>query len=171
MTNKELDEYIEKYKSGDNDAFDIIYQETKKSVYLSIYAIIKNSQTIEDLMQDAYMKIISSIESYETGTNFKAWTSRIARNIAINHYNHFKKQIIVDVSENETLFGEEKGKDYLLDDVINLLEGEEKEIFIHRIVLDYSLKESSKILNMPLTTVAFKYKKALKKVKKYLEGV
>jgi len=171
MTNKELDIYIKNYKNGDVDAFEIIYKETKKSVYLSIYTIIKEKSTIEDLMQDTYMKIISSINSYQLGTNFLAWCSMIARNIAINHYNHYKKQLIVDAFENENLFGQTERKDYLLDDVINLLEGDEKEIFIHRIILDYTLKESSKILDMPITTVAFKYKKALKKIKKYLEGV
>lgn len=171
MTNKELDSYVLDYISGDKDAFDIIYQETKKNVYLSIYTIIKNQTTIEDLMQDTYMKIIESLNKYELGTNFKAWSSRIARNIAINYYNHYKKQIVVDVSENETLFGTTERKDYLIDDVIKVLDDEiEREVFIHRIVLNYTLKESSGILDIPLTTIAFKYKKALKKIKKYLGG-
>ena len=32
MTNKELDSYVLDYISGNKDAFDIIYQETKKNV-------------------------------------------------------------------------------------------------------------------------------------------
>ena len=52
MTNKELDSYVLDYIEGNKDAFDVIYQETKKNVYLSIYTIIKNQTTIEDLMQD-----------------------------------------------------------------------------------------------------------------------
>ena len=171
MTNKELDSYVLDYIEGNKDAFDVIYQETKKNVYLSIYTIIKNQTTIEDLMQDTYMKIIESLNKYELGTNFKAWSSRIARNTAINYYNHYKKQVIVDVSENETLFGTTERKDYLIDDVIKILDDEiEREVFIHRIVLNYTLKESSGMLDIPLTTIAFKYKKALKKIKKYLGG-
>lgn len=170
MTNKELDEYVKCFLSGDKNVFDVIYYETQKNVYLSIYSIIKNKATIEDLMQDTYMKIIDSLQQYQIGTNFKAWCSRIARNIAINYYNHYKKQIIVDVTEHEIIFGETKEKDYIIDDVLNLLNEEEKEIFINRIVLGYTLKESSKILEMPLTTVAFKYKRVIKKIKNYLEG-
>ena len=78
MTNKELDKCIIDFLDGDESSFDLIYHETKKSVYLSIYTIIKNQDTIEDLMQDTYMKAINALNYYKIGTNFKAWISRIA---------------------------------------------------------------------------------------------
>src|SRR5690554_7462645 len=84
MTNKELDKCIIDFLDGDESSFDLIYHETKKSVYLSIYTIIKNQDTIEDLMQDTYMKAINALNYYKIGTNFKAWISRIARNNALN---------------------------------------------------------------------------------------
>lgn len=170
MKSQELDIYIERYLNGESSAFDVIYEETKKGVYLAIYTIIKNASTIEDLMQDTYMKAIASLEYYQLGTNFKAWISRIGRNTAINYYNHYKKQILVDDSEQESLFGKEERKEYILDEALSILEGYEKEIFTYRIVMDYTLKEIGTILNMPLTTVHYIYKKTLKKVKKYLVG-
>ena len=60
---------------------------TKKYVYLSIYTYVKNQMTIDDLMQDTYMKAIDNLKSYKIGTNFYAWISMIARNTAINYYN------------------------------------------------------------------------------------
>ena len=48
---------------------------------------IKNQMTIDDLMQDTYMKAIDNLKSYKIGTNFYAWISIIARNTAINYYN------------------------------------------------------------------------------------
>lgn len=170
MNPRELDIYVERYMNGDNSAFDIIYEETKKIIYLSIYAIIRNQSAIEDLMQDTYMKIISSMDYYNLGTNFKAWVSRVARNTALNYYNKQKKVILVDSSENELIFGQTENNNYLLNDALNVLEGYEKDVFIHRIIAGFTLKEISAIMSMPLTTVHYIYKKAIKKVKKKLVG-
>ena len=90
MLNSELDKYIVKFKNGDDEAFNTIYDETKKIVYLSIYSIIKSKDVIEDLMQDTYLKAIRALEYYVLGTNFKAWISKIAHNLAINEYNKNK---------------------------------------------------------------------------------
>ena len=94
MTNKELNIYIEKYKQGDQEAFSIIYKETYQSVYYTIYLLTKNNMLIDDFVQDTYLKVIDKIDSYQLGTNFHAWISKIARNIAINHYNKTKDDLI-----------------------------------------------------------------------------
>ncbi len=170
MLPKELDVYVERYMCGDKNAFDIIYQETKKPIYLSIYPIIKNKEIIEDLMQDAYVKIINSMEYYKLGTNFLAWVSKIARNIAINYYNYNKRQIVIDITENESMFGQTKNNNYLLDDALSVLEGYEKDIFTYRIIMGFSLKEISNILGMPISTIHYMYKNTIKKIKKHITG-
>ena len=73
MVNKELDVYVKSFKQGNDEAFDVIYDETKKLIYLSIHPIINSNSLTEDLMQETYMKAIKSLESYKIGTNFKAW--------------------------------------------------------------------------------------------------
>ena len=88
MDRQKLDMHIKNYINGQIYEFDIIYEETKKYVYLSIYSYVKNQMVIEDLMQDTYMKAIDNIQKYQLGTNFYAWISTIARNIAINRYNY-----------------------------------------------------------------------------------
>ena len=169
MTNRELDIYIEKYISGEHDAFDIIYNETKKSVYLSIYTIIKDQMLIEDLMQDTYIKTINSIEYYKLGTNFKAWISRIARNLAINLYNKRKREVLLDMQENEHVFDSPISQETpYLDTAMKILEGYEKEIVVYHIMLSFTFKSISEILGLPLGTVFWTYQKALKKIKSEL---
>ncbi len=170
MNSKELDLYDSRYINGEKQVFDIIYEETKKSVYLSIYTIIKNKTTIEDLMQDTYMKIINSFEYYRLGTNFIAWCSKIARNNAINYYKKIKREVIIDYSENENIFQDDSTKTYIIDDCLEILSGYEKEIFVYRIVIGLKLKEIPNILEMPISSIDYIYKKALKKVKRYIKG-
>ena len=166
MANK-LDNLIRKYLSGDADSFDQIYEETKKGVYLSIYQIIPNRSVIEDLMQDTYLKVIDSINSYQMGTNFNAWVCKIARNNALNYYNKNSKIEYVDAYENESIFGS-NNQTPLLDHALSILEGKEKEIFTYHIVLGYKFKDIAKILEINMKTAFYLYKKAINKIKEQI---
>ncbi len=158
---KNLDRHIQKYLDGDSYEFDCIYEETKKYVYLSIYTYVKNQMTIDDLMQDTYMKAIDNLKSYKIGTNFYAWISMIARNTAINYYNKNKR---VDIVE-EYIGGENPNNDSLVSFALNILDGLERDIVIYHIVLNMKFDDISKIIDKPLGTIYSIYKKAIKKIK------
>lgn len=169
MKPRELEHYVDLYKSGNSDAFDIIYQETKKSVYLSINTIIKSKETIADLMQDTYMKAINSLEMYKPNTNFNAWISTIARNLAINYYNKNKKVELVDDTEEAYLFKETKSNRSIVDQAMDILDDEvERQVFFMHIVLDTKFKDIAINLDIPQSTVFYIYKNALKKIKENL---
>lgn len=169
MKPRELEHYVSLYKAGSSDAFDIIYQETQKSVYLSIYAIIKDRDTISDLMQDTYMKAINSFEQYKPNTNFNAWISTIAHNLAINYYNKNKKIDLADEVDEEYIFKDTSTSHSIVDQAMDILKDEvEREIFFMHIVLDTKFKDISTNLDIPLSTVFYIYKNALKKIKENL---
>ena len=168
MNAKELERCVERYLSGEHEAFDEIYYETQKPVYLTLSTIIKNKHTIEDLMQEVYIKAINNLESYKIGTNFSAWICTIARNHAINFYNRKKKETLVDSIEDEYLFISESNSNSLLDKAMAILDGMEKDIVFYHIVLNFKFKDISHILDIPLSTIFFIYKKALAKIKKEL---
>ena len=168
MNAKELEMLVERYRLGESELFDEIYYETQKAVYLSISTIIKDRSTIEDLMQEAYIKAINNLDSYKSGTNFQAWICTIARNHTINFYNRKKKETLVDSVEDAYLFTTEDNRDSLLSRALKILDGDEKEIIVYHIILNFKFKDISNILNLPLSTVFFVYKKALAKIKKEL---
>ncbi len=165
MNHRELDDYIIEYLNGDSTAFDVIYEKTKKSVFLSIYSLVRDANQIEDLMQDTYMKAINYLDHYRIGTNFNAWISRIARNTTLNYLKKKNREDIVDPQEGTFLI-EGSNESHLLDFALDLLSGIEKEIVIYRIVLNYTFKEISEILDIPLGTVFWNYQKAISKIKK-----
>jgi len=131
-------------------------------VYLSIRTYLKDQQIIEDLMQDTYVRAIQNITKYKLGTNFKAWISCIARNIAINYYNKEKKVELVEI-DNPVLSVE--NNDSKLDYYLSFLEGVERDIVIYHIVLDMKFKDIAKIVELPQSTVFAKYKTAIEHIK------
>lgn len=166
MNAPKLEDYVESYINGDESSFDVIYEQTSKIVYLSIFTIIKDKSLIEDIMQDTYLKAINSLNYYKKGTNFSAWIATIARNQAINVYNKRKRETLVDPVEGLALFESPVEGSNLLNKTLSILEGTEKDIIIYHIVLNFKFKDIANILNIPLSTVFFIYKKAISKIKK-----
>jgi RNA polymerase sigma-70 factor, ECF subfamily len=100
----DLVEAIEKLKKKDNEAFEYIYNYTKSSVYGIIINIVKSRDVTEDLMQDTYIQVVKSINSYNSDYKFSSWVIMIARNKAIDYYRKKRKEMLIDITESEYLF-------------------------------------------------------------------
>ena len=162
-----VDFYVKKYLKGTGEAFDKIYELTKKDVYLSIYIYVKEKDTIEDLMQDVYMKVIDKIDEYEIGTNFHAWISRIARNMTINYCKKKSKMMVLDPIEEDYVFNEEVN-DSKLKQYLSYLEDIEKDVFVLRIMLGYKFDSIDDILDLNDHQSYYIFKKLIKKLKEHI---
>lgn len=158
-------------KQGDESAFDYVYDNTYKVVYFTAHSILRNRQSAEDVMQDVYVKALWSIGSYSDG-NALAWLTTIARRLAINEYNKRKREVPTEF--DETSLGSATLPD---DDEIGLLSlaeeilsEEEFKIVVMCAVAGYKRREVAKLLDMPTSTVTYKYQEALKTLRKKLEG-
>lgn len=162
-----LDEIIEELRECNYSHFDEFYNETKKTVFFAIIAIIKDRDLVDDLMQDTYIKFLENIDKYKNKTNIKAYLSTMAHNIAINKYN-FEKRLVHD----DTLFefmGNKNNDDYENIEVLEILkclDDTSKEIVILHIINDLKFKDISKIVNKPLGTVLWIYNKAIKELRR-----
>ena len=170
MTNYELEKCIKDYMNGNENGFVTMYNETRKLVFLSIYPIITDNDTIEDLMQDTYMKVIRNLDTYKFGTNFKAWISSISRNLALNEYKRRKSILNLDEIDSE-IFTFDRDNDSLIDKSLNLLNSDFKmrQIFIYKIIFNMNIRDIAKIMEMPKSTTYDIYKKAITIIKNNLE--
>lgn len=86
MTNRELEEAIEKCRKNDRSA--------QKAVYYHFYGLVLtiakrycgSNEEAKELVNDIFYKIFTKIDQYQSGTNFSAWVSTIAYRVAIDHY-------------------------------------------------------------------------------------
>ena len=166
-----LDKQLKKLSKGDESAFDFVYQNTYKTVYYIALSIIKDKQLAEDVMQSTYLKVIKNSASYEGGTNAAAWIARIARNEALNLKKKRGREVYVDEREHLTEFGSASVDDYgLLTDLARrILDEDEFTVLMLTAVEGYKLREISQILDMPISTVSFKYKRATQKMREELK--
>ena len=166
-----LDALMIKFAEGDNSAFEEIYRTTQKTVYYAALSIVKERSLAEDVMQSCYLSVIRSKNSYQAGTNAKAWIVRIARNEAIDLCRRRKREQSVDEEENLPAFGTTETDDYgLLIDLARKLLPEDEFLILMLITAEgYKRREIGKMLEMPTATVTWKYQNALKKLRGALE--
>ncbi|MCR5350066.1 MAG: RNA polymerase sigma factor [Acholeplasmatales bacterium] len=163
-----IDEIIEEFRVLNYSHFDEFYNETKKTVFFAIAAIIKDDYVIDDLMQDTYVKFLENINKYQSKTNIKAFLSTIAHNLAINYYNKEKR-----VVRNDEIFdyipSKSTSHSYENIKVLEILEGLDdlsKEIVVQHVINDLKFKDIAKIVDKPLGTVLWIYNKAIKELKR-----
>lgn len=166
-----LDKYIKKLINGDASAFDEIYNQTRKSVYYAVLAVLRDKALAEDVMQTTYMRVLKSIQSYTLGTNASAWIIKIAKNEALNIKKLRMREQPVNEYENLTLFGVSEQDTYgeLTDLAKRLLADDEFLILMLVNACGYKRKEIGQMLDMPIPTVTWKYQNALLKLRNALE--
>lgn len=175
MENINFDDFIELLKQKDNQAFETVYEHTKRGVFSIIISIVQDKHQTEDLMQDTYIKMLKNINSYQKGRNFNAWLLQIAKNLAIDYYRKNHLVSVHDPIEEDFIFDEakpveESQNSYQVEELVKPLDPLEKQIVLLRIVSDMKFKDISESVNKPLGTVLWIYNKSLKKMKNHLEG-
>ena len=160
---------IEQLKKRDEEAFEYVYAQTKKGVYIVIHNVIKDHDLTQDLMQDVYLKMLEKIGQYQTKTNFYNWLLMIAKNLAIDTYRREQKMIHYDEVDYDEIFSSTDETPDQKDDferLLSVLTDDEKEIVLLRIVEDMKHKDIAKIVDKPTGTVTWLYQQALDKMKK-----
>lgn len=87
-------------KRGDMDAVRFLYVCFKDNVYGYVLSIVREPHEAEDVTQQVFMKLMSSISKYEPrAVPFTAWILRVARNVAIDHLRQRRPVSSEDVPE------------------------------------------------------------------------
>lgn len=162
------DDYIDLIISKDEAAFKAVYDASKSIIYAIIRQKIKDPNTVEDLMQETYIKAIKHIRSYTKNGKFIKWISSIAHNLVMDYYRSHDK---VEYQSEESLNLKYKTeavnheKQAMVEALMKVLDPIERDIVILHVVDDYKFKDIANMVDKPLGTVLWMYQNALKKMK------
>ncbi|MFY0591386.1 sigma-70 family RNA polymerase sigma factor [Roseivirga sp.] len=159
--------YSEREKTA---IFDTEFMPHVDSMYNFAYRLTFDEDDAKDLVQDTYLKAFRFINSFERGTNAKAWLFRILKNSFINEFRKKSKQPAkVDYNEVEQYYnsddaGEQITTDLRVETVQHMI-GDEISGALNGIPVDFrtviilsdlegfTYEEMSKILDIPIGTV------------------
>jgi RNA polymerase sigma-70 factor (ECF subfamily) len=78
------DELMALYCDGTPEAFELLFERHRGSVYNFAFTMLRESAGAEDVLQDAFLSVAKSAADYEPRGCFRAWLMRIVRNRCLN---------------------------------------------------------------------------------------
>jgi RNA polymerase sigma-70 factor (ECF subfamily) len=80
----EESEWIRAAQLGDSHAFGNVVNHYWDRLYRWLYHLTRNRHQAEDLTQETFLKALSHLQSFQVGSNFRAWLFRIGHNNFVN---------------------------------------------------------------------------------------
>ncbi len=158
------------------------------SMYNFAFKLTNDEDDANDLVQDTYLKAFRFINSFERGTNAKAWLFRILKNSFINDYRKRSREPSkVDYQDVETTYNStedaeieattdlrtETVQDMIGDEVANALNSlpvDFKTVIILCDIEGFTYEEMAKILDIPIGTVRSRLHRARNLLKEKLKS-
>lgn len=166
MNSLRENEIILQIKENNFENFDILYNKYYKRVFFLALKMIGDEKLAEDIAQEVFIDVISSIKNLNNIEIFNAWISKIT----INKVNTKRKKLFLYkknvtncesetfenvINENfipeELILKEEMNKEIL--EQINKLSPNKRRVLLLYYFKEMSLKEISVIENIPIGTV------------------
>lgn len=87
------DQLMLEFRDGDDGAFDALFGRYYQSVYRFARAMLADGAAGEEVLQESFLAVARSAESYQARGTFRAWLMRIVRNRCLNHRQAMKARI------------------------------------------------------------------------------
>jgi len=75
---------IDDVQAGKRDAFAVLVERYWNRLYRWLCHLTRDGHSAEDLAQETFLKAFAAIDSFRSGSNFRAWLFRIAHNNFVN---------------------------------------------------------------------------------------
>lgn len=183
-----IKEKIKKVKKGDQSAFEDVVAYFQNRIYQHCYRMVGNAHEAEDIAQEAFIRAYINIHSFDQTRKFSTWLYRIATNLSIDRLRKRKPDFHMDAEIKGTdglnMHSQLATARHLPEDEVQNLELQNyiyqqiedlpkiyRTIIILRYLEEFSLKEISEILNIPLGTVKTRIHRGREVLRKKLRYV
>ncbi|MEO4054403.1 RNA polymerase sigma factor [Solibacillus sp. CAU 1738] len=155
----------------------VIYNDHYLDVYRFLVCFTGNQNDAEDLTQEVFIRVLKNLSNYNSGHKLKTWIFSIAKHVAIDHYRKkrfasvfkdgFFKQLASNDKKPNEAFEITEMKQFV-HDAIAKLKPSYRSVVILRGINEFSVKETSEILQCSEAKVKVDYHRALKDLKRKL---
>ncbi len=177
-------ELIRQYRSGHDEAFDVLVERYQNKLFTTIFLIVKDRGLAEDILQDVFTKVIKTLNSdrYNEEGKFQPWVMRIAHNLAIDHFRKAKRYPTIMMEDgsnvfNSLNFAEETAEDkrvrnetiQLVKKLIEELPPAQKEVLVMRHYMEMSFQDIADQTGVSINTALGRMRYALIHLRKKMK--
>lgn len=152
-------------------AYETIFHRYHKKLLQICFRYLKSAEEAEETVNDTLLIVFNKINQFEERAKFRTWLYKIAHNQALTR---LRKKQAEHVELNEALPEIEKHEEQSQQDhtneqqqlnkLLDLLSLEERSIVVFRMTGNLEFFEISQILDVKLSAVKMRYKRALEKM-------
>lgn len=172
---------MQAYQGGNVQAFDLLYERYRLNLYRFMNRqLVADPDTLNELFQDVWLKLISSRDRYVVSASFKTYLFQIAHNTIRDYFRRqLVRKIIVPADENEEfeatslLPAEDMQYQQTLQKfrhALNELPAEQREVFLLKEEAELSTAQIADITHVSTETVKSRMRYALKRLRQTLSG-
>lgn len=177
MTDAEFQTAVKKILEGDRSGLKDIYDAYGNMIYRLFLGKVHSREDAEDLTSDYFLKLWTAVEFYRGGGGHRCWMAAIARNLAVDYLRKRSREIptedaVLTAAAERTDKGIEEPDALDSMQVSQFLEplpADEREIVQLHLAAELTFREIAAVLQRPLGTVAYKYRRAIGRLQKIAE--
>ncbi|MEK5176664.1 sigma-70 family RNA polymerase sigma factor [Heyndrickxia sp. FSL W8-0496] len=175
MQSEYMYQLLTKMKDGDQQAFHMLYDATYQDVYRTVSFMVDHQQDREDVMNEIYMQMWTSLANYDTNRPFHFWLNglviRQVQRFRVKSWRRFRIfERIRSFSQEESHWDQptvlNDGTNQMISQAIQKLTDKQRAVIILRFYHDYTLEEIATLLDIPLGTVKSRYHAAIQSLRK-----
>ena len=147
---------VELARSGDKDAFGLLFDHYQGAVYRFLFYRTRSSQLAEDLTSETFFRALRSMNNFRwQGKDFGAWLMTIARNLCTDHFKAGRTRLELTTEDMSPHDDETEGPEAavlasltneLLMKALQQLPDEQRDCLIMRFLQGLSIAETAEIL-------------------------
>ena len=155
------------------EAFAALYEEMSRPMYTVACRILHNRTDAEDIVQDVFLKMLKT-DDYTAVGKVRAYILQMVRNEALMLLRRRSREDLVEdvmVDCDSAWHDSETHEDVAaIVSAIEHLNADERDIFTLHVNGELGFEEIAGIMNMSISAVYRRYQKALKKLRKMMNG-
>ncbi len=164
---------VEEAHHGRTDQLTEIMQQNNQRLFRIARSIVRDDMEAEDVVQDAFVKAFTQLQTLRTADSMTAWLSKITVNLALSKLRQIKRRNVATAASRPmgdrtgASFAQAEIVDHItpeataaISDIRNLLEHEIdslgdgfREVFVMRAIEQMSVEETANALNIRPETV------------------
>ena len=181
----ELDdrELMQRYADGEEPAFTILFERHRRRIYNFILRRCGRRDVADKLLQDVFLRIIKSADSYKPSAKFTTWAYTIARNACIDDARSRSRAELYSLQNStDGDDGDQTHQDRLVDDnarsagvnsdrhhfrdrlqdALETLPEKQREVFVLKEISGLTFREVADVVDAKIPTVKSRMRYAIK---------
>ena len=177
-----MEDELTRLRKGDLDALAGLIEQYQTGLYRYLLRLVHKPETAEDLFQQTWIRVAEKIRNYDPKRSFDNWLFTVARNLAFDHMRRYRPESLDEPMPSgesrlellasdspgamEEMLGAERAA--LVGAAMETLPLIFREVLSLRFEEGMKLEEIAGILQIPLSTVKSRLRRALEDLRNIL---